>query len=100
MSNKDFNKLSKIDQRLRKLFPTEMWDNDEVICTIELFGGFELFNTRAYHNYENWSNGYKIKAGRRYGDIEARAEDLDDAISILEDKIKRWRKEKKEQSND
>ena len=85
MSNK--RNISDIDRRIRHLFPTQMWDNDEVICTIEFFGGFEYFNSRPYHNYENWSEGYRIKTGDRFGNIEVSAEDLDDAITALEDKI-------------
>lgn len=91
MSDKPFNKLSKIDQRLRKLFPTRMWDNNEVICKIEMFGGFELFNSRPYHNYENWSSGYRITTGKRYGNIGVSAEDLDDAITKLEEEMHKYK---------
>lgn len=96
MSNKPWEKLSDIDRRLRTLFPTEMWDEHEPICTITLYGGFELFNTRPYHNYENWSSGYRIKTGERYGSIEAVAEDLDDAIALIEQAMKKF----KERSED
>jgi hypothetical protein len=87
MSNKSWEKLSDIDRRLQRLFPTIMWDNNETICTIRLFGGFELFNTRPYHNYETWSSGYEITTGERYGNIRVVAEDLDDAIGLLEEKL-------------
>jgi hypothetical protein len=76
------------DKRLRRLFPTQMWDNNEIICTIRLFGGFEFFNSRPYHNYETWSEGYEITTGDRYGNIDVTAEDLDDAINELENKLK------------
>jgi hypothetical protein len=47
--------------------------------TIELINGFELFNTRAYHNYETWSDGWKISDGN----ITVKGEDLDDAVNIF-----------------
>lgn len=89
MSNKPYSELSDIDKRLRALFPTEMWENDETIVTIRMFGGFELFNTRPYHNYENWSKGYEITTGKRYGNIQVYAEDLDDAVTELEREMKK-----------
>lgn len=88
MPDKAFNKLSDIDQRLRKLFPTTMWKDEETIVTITMFGGFELFNSRPYHNYENWSSGYLVQTGERYGNIKVSAEDLDDAITKLEKAMK------------
>lgn len=91
MSNKDWNKISKIDQRIRGMFGNRMWDNNETICTIRYFGDFELFNTRPYHNYETWSSGYEIVTGERYGSIRVKAEDLDDAISKLEEELSRWK---------
>lgn len=87
MSNKKWNKLWEADRAIRKMFPTMMWNNDEIILTIEFFGGFEFFNTRPYHNYETWSEGYRVKAGTRYGEIVATAEDLDDAIRKLQQKL-------------
>lgn len=100
MSNKDWDKISKIDQRIRKMFPTAMWDNNETICTVRFFGGFEIFNTRRYHNYENWSEGYEITSGERFGSIRVTAEDLDDAISKLEVALEKWRDSKKEPEED
>jgi len=84
MSNKTTEKLSDIDRRLRKLFPTCTWDDNELVVKIELRGGFEYFNTRPYHNYETWSAGYFITTGERYGSIEVNAEDLDEAVARLE----------------
>lgn len=91
MSNKDWDKISKIDQRIRRLFPTEMWRDNETICTIRFFGGFEFFNTRSYHNYETWSEGYEITSGERFGSIKVTAEDLDDAVRLMEIEIALWR---------
>ena len=65
-----------------------MWDNNETIVTIRMFGGFKLFNTRPYHNYETWSSGWEIKTGERYGNITVSAEDLDEAVALLETMLK------------
>lgn len=46
-----------------------------------------VFNTRTYHNYETWSEGYEIITGERFGNIKVEAEDLDDAIALLEKKV-------------
>ncbi len=35
-------------------------DNNEVFVVIEYFGGFEYFNTRPYHNYEQWGHGFRV----------------------------------------
>lgn len=94
MPDKEWNKLWLLDQKLRQWFPTQMWDDNETIVTITMFGGFELFNTRAYHNYENWSSGYRITTGKRYGEFTVEAEDLDDAIRKLEEKMIQYNKGK------
>ena len=96
MSNKSFEKLWKIEQRIRCLFPTRMWANNETIVSIRFFGGFELFNTRPYHNYETWSEGWEITSGDRFGNIRVQAEDLDDAYFLFESKMEEWLKEQKE----
>ena len=88
MSDKAFNSLNILDQKLRKLFPVKGWCNNHTVLTISLINGFELFNTRPYHNYESWSNGYRIETTEEYGGITVEAEDLDDAIEKLETKIK------------
>lgn len=86
MSNKQFDKLNIIDQKLRKAFPPESFiqDSEQVQVIIRKKSGFELFNTRSYHNYETWSDGYYgevlLKDGTK---IEASAEDLDDCITDL-----------------
>jgi hypothetical protein len=91
MSNKPWERLSDIDVRLRLLFPTTMWSDNETIVTIRMFGGFEYFNSRPYHNYENWSSGYEITTSDRYGNIRVIAEDLDDAITKLEKEMEKLR---------
>lgn len=96
MSNKSWERLWECDRRLQRMFPTEMWGN-EIICKIEMIGGFELFNTRPYHNYETWSSGYRITTGNRYGSLIVEAEDLDDAIRMMEAKLQEWRHERQEQ---
>jgi hypothetical protein len=83
MSNKAHSKLNKLDQILRKLFPESMTNGTIVQVKIEKICGFELFNTRPYHNYETWSDGYRITAGNTV----VQAEDLDDAIYLLEAKL-------------
>jgi len=65
-----------------------MDNNEEVICTIEMIGGFELFNSRPYHNYETWSAGYVVKSGKNYPHLEVNSEDLDDAVRIFCAKMK------------
>lgn len=56
---------------------------------ITLIRGFELFNTRPYHNYETWSDGYEVEAFDDDENIIAQtlAEDLDDALALLKKKI-------------
>ncbi len=63
-----------LDWTIRKAASCGM--EDGTVMTIEFISGFELFNTRPYHNYETWSQGYRIK-GR---DVTFEAEDLDVAI--------------------
>jgi hypothetical protein len=75
MSDKPFDKLSPLDQVVRRAARCGMTTGTVVV--IEFFSGFELFNTRPYHNYETWSQGWRVH-GR--GAVAER-EDLDDAIS-------------------
>lgn len=84
MSNKKFEFLNDIDKELRVLYPIGMSCGPKV--KIELIMGFELFNTRPYHNHEDFSNGYRItdiKTGFTY-----EAEDLDDAVRGFSIKLK------------
>lgn len=93
MPDKKWERLLGADRKIRRMCGSCMWDNGEVILTIEYFGGFEFFNTRPYHNYENWSEGYRIKTGVRGGNLEVTAEDLDDALHKMEKKLEEWRDE-------
>ena len=81
MSNKPLNQLNELDRLLRQTVPIGQRGSGGmagavVDVTIEKLCSFELFNTRPYHNYETWSDGYRV-TGR--GVVHA-AEDLDDAI--------------------
>jgi len=75
------NKILDADRMLRSLFPAGP-DTTTVMATIEVIGGFELFNTRPYHNYETWGQGYRITANG----ITVVAEDLDDALNLWKTK--------------
>lgn len=74
MSNKAWDRVDPLDKLIRKTARCGM--NDGTIVTIEFISGFELFNTRPYHNYETWSQGYRV-SGRG---IRVEEEDLDDAL--------------------
>lgn len=76
MSNKPFNQLCVPDQLLRRAIPEGPDQIHGTLVTIELLHGFELFNTRPYHNYETWSKGYRVSG---FG-ITVESEDLDDAV--------------------
>lgn len=80
MSNKDFQKLNSIDQSLRELFPIKPTASTKVQLKIEKICGFELFNTRPYHNHETYSDGYRAIIN---DDIICESEDLDDLVSTL-----------------
>jgi len=75
MSDKAWDKINPLDKELRGAFKHGMFDGTR--CVIWMISGFELFNTRPYHNYENWAQGYCATDGR----VFARAEDLDDCIA-------------------
>ena len=76
MSDKPHDKLWEADRLLRQAWPAGM--NDGVHVTIKLISGFELFNTRPYHNYETWSNGWVVEDENG---VKAQREDLDDAVN-------------------
>jgi len=84
MSNKDWDKIWDADKYIRKLFPanplTAPGSEKTVLATIEIVGGFEAFNTRPYHNYEDWGQGYRVSSQG----IAVEAEDLDDALALWE----------------
>jgi len=85
MSNKDFDKLWEADKFIRKL-PLDSCPGRHAtsLLKIEFIRGFELFNTRPYHNYESWGDGYIVSDGI----ITVEAEDLDDALKLFEAKKK------------
>jgi len=85
-SIRTFKQLSDIEQQLRMMFPTRMWNNDEVIVTIQLFGGFEYFGS-----YENWAEGYRVTTGERYGKLEVVSRHLDDALKQMQEKLDAWK---------
>ena len=80
------NELSAIDRAIRQLpryGDPGMFTG--TVLTIRYISGFEIFNTRPYHNYENWATGYVIET---YDGLTVSAEDLDHAIHRLGQKIK------------
>jgi len=96
MSNKELNQLNILDRKLREYFQPFMNGKTESVVKIELINGFEIFNTRPYHNYETWSNGYRItheKSG-----IQFEAEDLDDAIYGFIEKMKKQKGQNEQQN--
>ena len=91
MSNKVRSKLLKADRIIRDLSPNKgMTNGTNPQIRITLIRGFELFNTRPYHNYEDWSDGYEAEAFDGDGNViaQASAEDLDDVLKELGRKLK------------
>lgn len=78
MSNKPHNQLDTLDATLRRSAPVGMEEGVKEIVLRR--AGFELFNTRPYHNYETWSDGYTI-IGRRDG----AAMDADELAHVIRD---------------
>jgi len=82
---RNYDEVIKVDRDIRRLFPVVGFPptpQDKVIATIEVIGGFELFNTYPYHNYETWSQGYRITSRG----ITVESEYLDDALELWEQK--------------
>lgn len=75
MSNKKWDKVDPLDKLIRLAAGCGN-EPDGTVVTIEFIHGFELFNTRPYHNYDTWSQGYRVTG--RGQSVER--EDLDDAI--------------------
>lgn len=75
-----FDCLDPIDRELRLLKPVDMSEGTKLY--IELINGFELFNTRPYHNYETFSDGWRITDGK----ITVEEEDLLDAVKAFREK--------------
>lgn len=64
MSDKPYKELDNADMALRMATPVGM--EEGVKQVILRHCGFEFYNTRPYHNYETWSDGYIIM-GRKDG---------------------------------
>lgn len=75
MSNKPFAKLNALDQLVRQTARCGMTEG--TVMVIEYISGFELFNTRPYHNYETWSQGWRVHG---LG-VWIEREDLDEAVA-------------------
>jgi len=98
MSDKPFSSLNIIDQTLRKITGSPSPDNTGTQIVIEKICGFEYFNTRPYHNYEDWGDGYAITmpniilnwAGNKRP-LQVEAEDLDDAVAKLQKAYATWK---------
>ena len=84
MSDKPTSKLWECDRILRKAHPVGMRSGVDV--QIELRCGFEIFNTRPYHNYETWSNGWYVSGSvHENASLHTDSEDLDDAVRKYRD---------------
>jgi len=78
---RDFEQITKDDLAIRRMFPakpTNTPSHKTVLAIIEVIGGFELFNTYAYHNYESWGQGYRVTSQG----VSVESEYLDDAIEL------------------
>lgn len=75
MSDKSRDKINSLDMAVRRAARCGMTTG--TVMVIEFISGFELFNTRPYHNYETWSQGWRVH-GRG---IFVEREDLDDAVN-------------------
>ena len=65
-----------ISKQIRREIPPGT-ETEPVELTIEYLTGFELFNTRPYHNYETFSTGWRV-SGRG---IKVEFEDLETAVT-------------------
>lgn len=77
MSDKPRERLNPIDRALRQAVPVCGFCSGTVQLTIEKVCGFEKFNTRPYHNYETWADGWRVTDGT----VTVEREDLDDAVN-------------------
>lgn len=80
MSDKGYDALSATDRIIRDTIAATRESGDMEggeLLRIAFIRGFELFNTRPYHNYESWGDGYRV-SGRG---VTVEREDLDDAIA-------------------
>lgn len=76
MSNKSWEELTEQDRLIRFYADDGVWGPNHVNLTIEYISGFEIFNTRPYHNYEDWGQGYRVTGNG----LVVEREDLDDAV--------------------
>lgn len=60
---------------------------DGTVMVIEFISGFELFNTRPYHSYETWAQGWRVHG---LG-VFVEREDLAEAIATWTGTVKRKR---------
>ena len=83
--NKAWDKLLEADKLIRRLPLHGCPDSTVPLLRIEFIRGFEIFNTRPYHNYETWGDGYIIQAFDDKGIVIAtsRREDLDEALKDI-----------------
>lgn len=87
MSDKPWDGLCPADQVIRKNLGSQhlgMAANGTYL-RIEYIYGFEYFNTRPYHNYETWSDGYRVID--EANDIKVEREDLDQALKEWAQKL-------------
>jgi hypothetical protein len=80
VSDKPFKALNVLDQELRRANGIGMEEGTKLI--IKRICGFELFNTRPYHNYESWSDGYNI-----IGRLDGQAMGREEAARVLFDHV-------------
>ncbi len=85
MSDKPLSKLNPLDILVRNTARCGMTDG--TVMRIEFISGFEKFNTRSYHNYETWAQGWRVTG---LG-IAVEREDLDDAVAVWAENVKRKR---------
>ena len=81
MTNKPWTEINELDRLIRTTAKCGM--DEGTIVTIEFIAGFELFNTRPYHNYETWSQGYRVSGKGQM----VESEDLDDALRLWSQKV-------------
>ena len=74
MSNKAWKNINELDKLIQQTARCGMTDG--TVMVIEFISGFEKFNTRPYHNYETWGQGYRVHG---LG-VKVEREDLDDAV--------------------
>jgi len=64
VSDKPHASLDPLDRRLRDALPPPSGFTHSSASGVQLridkVCGFELFNTRPYHNHETWSDGYEV----------------------------------------